>query len=207
MRRLALVALVLALTACTSTPAPVAPTAAPEEYTVPWVIQQSWDLFHESYPEVERPDVEFVRVIPQAEYAVTMDECLDGEGFPEAEVTAEGGLARDSSKDEQGYQFATYVCSARYPIDPLFFAPLTEEKVGVVYDYFVNFLSTCLADEGYPSPPAPLTREEFVGTWEGVPPWSPYDSVDVVDIGVDEFMRVLEVCPELPSDDVLHGGP
>lgn len=207
MRRLAIAALALLLTACTTAPAPVEPTAAPAEYTVPWVIQQSWDVFHEQYPEVERPEVELVRVIPQAEYSVTMDECLDGEGYPEVEVTANGGLARESSADEQGYQFATYVCSARYPIDPLFYAPLTDEKVGLVYDYFVGVLQPCLAAEGQPSAPAPLSREDFVFAWEGVPLWSPYNDVDVAEIGPDEFERLLRACPELPSDDVLHGSP
>ncbi|MGV8884928.1 MAG: hypothetical protein ACOH1T_04975 [Microbacteriaceae bacterium] len=211
MKRLALVLLAVTLTACTASPtpapAPSVPPVAPEEYTVPWVIDQSWELFHEQYPDVPRPTVDLVRVIPQSEWATIMDECLSGEGFADATATPEGGLTRSSTAKEQEYQLATYVCSARYPIDPLFYAPLTHEKIGLVYDYFVSDLAVCLAAEGHPTKPAPLSRDEFVDSWEGVPLWSPYGDIAVDKIGTAEFTRLLGVCPELPSDAVLHAVP
>ena len=202
-RVVALVALGLLLAGCTTPPAPEATPEPPAEYTVAWVVEQSWVTFHDRFPDVERPEVKPERLITSGEWAETIAGCLREEGFDDATATL-GEQIESASADQQDYQLATYVCSARFPIDPKYFRPLTEKSIGLVYDYFVNSLVPCLAAQGH-TVSAPPSRDAFVTGWEGVPGWNPYGEIPLAEIGQAELDRLISVCPEYPPDEVLYG--
>ena len=205
MRRVtAVLAAALLLTGCTAAAPTPEPTAdAPAEYTVEWVVEQSWVTFSDAYPDVERPEVEVEQLESATAWPEAIAQCLRDDGYDDATATATGQVESASSGVED-FELASYVCSARVPIDPKYFKPLSEEKVGIVYDYFVTTLVPCLAAQGQSTSAAP-TREDFLAEWDGVPFWNPYGEVQLEDIGQAEFDRLLSVCPEYPSDEVLYG--
>ncbi|WP_154071848.1 hypothetical protein [Glaciihabitans arcticus] len=204
MKRALLLVAALLLTGCTAAPEPE-PTATaepPQEYTVAWVVEQSWVTFSDSYPDVERPEVEAERLISPGEWPKTIAGCLVDAGFTDTKATT-GGQVESASSGEEDYDLAQYVCSATFPIDPKYFRPLDEEAIGIVYDYFVDTLVPCLTAQGQTVTPAP-TREAFLAGWEGVPSWNPYGDLPLEVIGQAELDRLISVCPEYPPDEVLY---
>jgi hypothetical protein len=210
-RALALIATVLgvsiAIAGCTAAPtqggAPTSPPAAQspagDPATAPSLQEQleyQWSKVVARFPEAVRPDVQLVRYIDQNEWASIQAECMNAEGFPDVFATRDGGLSSGEipSGQEEAYQVAEYVCFAKYPLDPKYLTPWTDERLGRVYDYYANELIPCLEKEGY-DPPEPPSRVTFIDGYDG---WSPY--LGVVDFTQDEWFRINELCPQWPAD-------
>ncbi len=149
------------------------------------------------HPGAVIPDVERVRFVSATEWALAMAECMVGEGF---QVTArpDGGIHAELVPPEQGeaQAIAFYVCSVRYPIDPIYLVPLAEDQMYYLYDYYVLELVPCLEAEGHAisEPPSwQVFRDGYL-----TDPWSPYSDLPPSD--EDDWIAINEKCPQQPAN-------
>jgi hypothetical protein len=156
-------------------------------------IDDSWSDFHSAHPDVERPQVEVVRVISMEEWSTVIADCLVRAGF--AVTESYGGIAYDTVPTAQAEPFALaqYVCSATYPLDPKYNAEPTDDQLRTLYDYRVGTLTSCLEEQGY-AIEAPPSFQKFVENDGG---WSPYDQL--IMSGVFDLSAMQKICPELPD--------
>lgn len=154
-------------------------------------------------------DVEFERYISPEEYAAVMVPCLTEQGIPARELP-DGGISFDDVRPEQArlQREAMYRCSVRFPTHPLFTEPLDEAQLGRLYDYLVEDLTECLQDEGYATPPPP-SLEAFIDSYSDLEArvWSPYPVDDPRLEDQEEWARLNQTCPQLPSLKELYGHP
>jgi hypothetical protein len=68
----------------------------------------------------------------------------------------------------------------------------------------VGHLTPCLEDVGYATTPPPPV-EEFVGSYSGGRPWTPWPVNDARLQDEAEWYRLNEVCPQSPSLEYLYG--
>jgi hypothetical protein len=156
-------------------------------------IDDSWKDFHSSHPDVERPQVEVVRVISSEEWATVIADCLVQAGF--AVTASYDGIAYDSVATAQAEPFALaqYVCNATYPLDPKYNAAPTDDQIRALYDYRGGELTACLEEQGY-AVEAPPSFQRFAENDGG---WSPYDQL--IMSGAFDLSAMQKICPELPD--------
>lgn len=113
----------------------------------------------------------------------------DGEGiaFPEIDDPA---LAASLAE-------ARYVCEVEYPVDPIYYEPLSTAQLKELYSYRVGDLIACLEDNGYSVDVAPPSETLFV---ESGGEWSPYAELSIASSDLAEISRT---CPQVPS--TLYG--
>jgi hypothetical protein len=185
-----------------TSPSSVATSPAEGSGSVADQLDAYWDYVSGRVNGADRPDVELVRLVDPYEWPQVQAECMHGEGFPDVAILPDGGLQPGLSDEaqESAYLLSRYVCTAKYPIDPKYAAPLTAEQIGAVYDYYLDDLVPCLEDNGY-SVPEPPSREVFEENFAGER-WSPYAEVFGADpsIPIDEYYRVSAECPQWPTD-------
>ena len=163
-----------------------------------------WGFVTSQFPNAVRPEVARIRFVTPEEWPQTQADCLHESGFPDVVVLPDGGIEPEGLTDAQmeSYLMARYTCTAMYPIDPKFTAPLTPEQIGAVYDYYLDDLIPCLEAEGY-AVPEPPSRALFLDTYL-TDQWQPYTEVFTgANVSQDEFYRVSQKCPQWPSD--LYG--
>lgn len=150
-------------------------------------------------------DVEFERYISPEEYAGVMVPCLTEQGIP-ATALPDGGVGFGDLPEEEWVlqREAMYRCNVRFPIDPMFDEPLSEDQLRRLYAYLVEHLTPCLEDEGYATTPPPPV-EEFIASYSGGRPWSPWPVNDPRLQDEAEWYRLNEVCPQSPSVEYLYG--
>ncbi|MGA7149598.1 MAG: hypothetical protein WBX17_14055, partial [Microbacterium sp.] len=88
------------------------------------------------FPSIELPDVARERFISPQEYAVVFAACMTGEGFEATankENTVDYGPIPDAQIEAQSV--ALYTCMARYPTDPQFLRPMSDEQLAYIYEY------------------------------------------------------------------------
>ncbi len=186
-----LVVLLLLVSGCASQPPAVDTGIDP---LLAESLEASWTEFSARYPDVSRPDVEVVRIMDAQARPAQLVDCLHEEGFPEAALDPDGGIAYEGSQ-LPAYDLAMYVCGARYPIDPKYLQPLTDEQLGALYDYYANELVPCIEAEGYSAPEAP-TRQYFIEHYdEGA--WLVYSDVSDATSSEAEWYRMNDVCPQI----------
>jgi hypothetical protein len=200
-----LVLTVSALAGCAAAilPADDAPSARPSPspsftLTLDDQLDQEWDFVTQRFPSAVRPEVEFARYIDQSEWPPAIADCLVGQGFADVKAMPDGGIESGPVPPAQAeaYAVAMYVCSAQYPMDPKYLAPMTDDRIGALYDYYVDEMVPCLEAEGYAVPPAP-SRETYIDTYL-TGGWTPYDGV--APSSNAEWYRINDVCPQFPSD-------
>ncbi len=125
-----------------------------------------------------------------------MEDCLAEFGF---DVTGDGsgnGFAAEyPSEQRQAFNDASYICTARYPLLPVFYQPYNEEALNRLYDYFVGESTTCLRERGL-LPGEPPTRARFVENYRSTGTlWTPADDL--------EASTGFEDCLNIPSDLIL----
>ena len=187
--RATLTVLALLLTGCAAQPAP---GPAAEDPLLAQYLEQHWKEFSVRHSDVERPEVAVVAVMNAEEYPAQLVSCLHEEGFPEVTLDPLGGIGYEGSQLD-AYDLAMYICESRYPIDPRYTQPLTDEQLGKLYDYYANELVPCIEREGYTAPEAP-TRQYFIDHFSDAP-WRPYSEVSDA-TGESEWYRMNEVCPQ-----------
>ncbi|MBF0671341.1 MAG: hypothetical protein IR160_02000 [Salinibacterium sp.] len=196
--------LTVALVACsTSSPGPdVVPlTQAEKEAKSSDSLRLEWDALKREYPEALMPEVERVRFVPPEEWAEAMAACLSTEGFP-AEVTPDGGVQRQVAAGQaMASDIASYVCNAKYPMDPQYEVKLNESQLRYLYKYYNNSLVPCLEDEGFRIPRAP-SLQVFIDSYGTPDAWTPYASL--VGQPIVGWIELNDACPQNP--DGLFGG-
>lgn len=149
---------------------------------------ERWAQLKYSYPQAERPEVEFDGYLHPDELYPAVHRCLVESGV-RSEFSHSGGIRWEISSEEDA--IATYVCSTRYQREPV--SGLTDEQVAYLFDYMVQFQAPCFAGLGLVVPPGP-SREEFVAAWP-TPGWSPELALSATSQSFSEQVR--ESCPSL----------
>lgn len=155
------------------------------------------------------PDIEVVRWTDTlADYGATVEECLREQGFI-VEHDGRGGFhipAGIPPHQEEAYQVARYACNAMYPINPVFVQEWSPEQLGLLYDYWDQYLIPCLAAHDLPVSTANKpSREVYISTFftPDPPNWWPSDVVEMLPPSVKS--SVEQVCPPYPPPEVFYG--
>jgi hypothetical protein len=147
-------------------------------------------------------DIEFVRYISPDEFGAVLAACMTEQGF-EATETFDGGVRYAPIPDEQGeaQREALIRCKVRYPVHPRYHLPTTESELLMLYDYWVDVVVPCLADEGFEAPEHP-SPETFVAAYlsgdDNVERWHPYLAVG--EVPYDTWEEINMKCPQHPTD-------
>lgn len=143
----------------------------------------------------ELPDVgPPVSVDPDERYSFVVN-CLADQGFGAKEVYQ--GMLIDTVPVEQGpvLNAASEACLAKYPLPDDYEDPKTPAQLRVVYRYFRDVLTPCLAAEGVPVGTAP-SEGSFVDAGEDYyRVYNPYDWV----VPRENAPALYEICPPSPS--------
>lgn len=161
-------------------------------------VEAEWAQLLVQYPAAERTAVELERYVDSVdELSTAQMACLAELGFETVPGhTTDGKIAGFEFVIDPGQEQATAVaswqCSTRFAFRPS--PPLTEQELGYLYDYFVEFQVPCLEAEGQHQVPAP-TREFFIEEWPRQE-WWPRPSVGAID--TEEWDRLEGACPSVP---------
>lgn len=164
---------------------PAAPTldAASQQRLIDEAADRAWQEVQRMFPNAERPQVDQVRVVAAGEWAEVVAQCIEELGYP-ATARDDGGISFGSTPDAQAEQqnVASYTCRVRYPIDPAYSLPPTDDEIAYLYDYYRGTLVPCLSERGYEiDMPSKGTFVELAKV-QGVP-WSPYQELASVEAG------------------------
>lgn len=146
----------------------------------------------EQHMVADPPPVQLVRFTTTTEWPLAMVDCLANEGFA-ARVT-QGGVAPIDLAQEQAaaYNLATYVCSARYYIDPRTQLPLPRVRAELQYRYWADVVADCVRsldlDPGQP-PSLEVWLDQY---YVNPPPWDPFTEAGSTEAALN---RIYEECP------------
>ena len=188
--------------------APAAPTAS----LAPWVPDHPpQSLRHLSQDEIAAnrkktldflaeeagldpaPTVEIVRWIRAIDFAEVQGGCMKEEGWP---VTTDNGtIVMDRLPDSQiqAYKASKYVCEAKFPVDAREVVQLSVSQWETMYDYKTQWVSKCLALQGY-RVPTPPTRDVWVAAGDKAGAWDVYSLVPQ-----DDWFKAQLACPAFPD--------
>ena len=147
------------------------------------------------------PDVDLVRWTTMSDYGPTMASCLQEAGFY-AIGAGSGFIFPDGISESQlsAYNMAEFECRAKYSLHPKYTQPLTEAQLGMLYDYWTQWLVPCEESLGL-TPPAAPTKETFVAQrLQGQSAWDPTEPLNSVYEGSEEkTVQRQQTCPEYPT--------
>jgi len=191
------------LTGCASTPPQSISETATDEQVIQAAIDQAWLDFSARFPEADRPEVPRVRVILGTEWPEVMRDCLHEEGFPQVVLTELGDGLRFGGipvEQDQAFQLARYVCSARYPLDPRMNRPLSPDQLSRLYGFYVGEQLRCIEGLGYEVPDPP-TEQTFLETFDS-DPWLPFRFAmpQALEKGESALAELMQTCPQQPGD-------
>jgi hypothetical protein len=181
------------------TPAPADAPPFDADAVVQSALDFQWEQVVLELPNAVRPEIEMVRFVEDDEWAPVMEGCMHDLGWPDVVAAPDGGLESGEMQSSQAgaHALAMYTCTAKYPLDPKYSVPLTDEELSDLYDYLADELQPCLEGEGYATPPAP-SREKFIETsGEAGGGWNLYENVAG---NMDEWYAINEKCPQQPED-------
>jgi hypothetical protein len=180
--------------ASNATPAP-APTLDAATQTQ---LDYEWERVVTENPNAVRPEIEIVRFLEQDEWSAVTAKCMQDEGWSDTKAMSDGVEYGGIPESQVGaFYLSQYTCSAKYPLDPKYNVPLTDERLGALYDYFADELQPCLEAEGYETPPAP-SRETFIESYAETGGWNLYETVAAG--GQSEWNAINKKCPQIPED-------
>ncbi|QHC54510.1 hypothetical protein [Rathayibacter tanaceti] len=160
--------------------------------------EQAWSDFRAKYPTVDRPVVEVVRKVSLDEWPASQAECMTDAGFPkEVDNGGIGGFVPEGQ--EEAHDLASYICSASYPLDDEFSAPLSRSRLTELYTYFTNELTHCLESNDLQLEAAP-SLNRFLDTYYTPESWSPFNDVLANPESQDRYEELAESCPPMPLD-------
>ena len=126
----------------------------PEEYSEAELDRYYQDRLQENASSLEvsqPPDVSLMRwSMGSFEYAANMASCLQEAGFPAVakgrHYVLDPGVP---SSQLDSLNLASYACSGKYMIYPLYSQGWSKPHVGIVYDYWVEYYIPCMRAHGY----------------------------------------------------------
>lgn len=149
------------------------------------------------------PKVELVRWITLEDDALA--ECVTQQGFPAK--NRNGGLEFDgvSGSQESALNLAEYTCMAKYSFEPKYVQEWSPQQLGVLYDYWSEYLVPCLAAFGRPSSQEVPSREKFISSFHSPDrvDWNPGRVVESSTLPEDADMRAA--CPATPPAKYFYG--
>ena len=191
------VTVVVTLPGCTlAVTPPPPPTANEAQQYYSAMLDKTWISTGLS-GVMDRPTVAAPSPVPEDEWSQVLSRCMSGKGFalqgfewnPRSGYLLADAPADDPAQTSSDGQLAFYMCLAANPPaeihDPYFLSPA---QLDYVYDYYADWVVPCLAQHGWALRNAP-TREEFA---ELAGYWTPYDSIEVSDVG--EFETSTDLC-------------
>lgn len=185
------------LTAC-SAPGSEPPAPSTSESSLSEVADAAWAQVSARYPGAVRPEADLVRTVAPPEWATTIAECLNGEGF-DAVAQPDGSVFFDTAEQGEAYAVALYTCKIRYPIDPKFQGPLNDEQLRRIYDYSKAVLTPCLESFGI-AVPEPPSLEVFLEKHGSPDAWNIYGDVQNQVKSNDQWQEISAACPQYPTD-------
>lgn len=167
------------------------------------------ELLAEDFGDLENLEepstTEFIK--DHSEHSALIAECLQEAGWPAVAVpgggiTYEPGIPAEQ-RDEQRADY--YYCEKRYFLDPALLQPMTDDQLGVLYDYWVEYFIPCMEAHGYtididdrPS------REAYIDQfYDGTPRWWPNERFNMVPL--EEQHHLIHTCPPEPPPTILYG--
>lgn len=117
----------------------------------------------------EPPEVAPVRHITPRESQEVYTGCLQDAGWGES--GPDEGIEIPAGQQES-FNLAYYVCLQQYPVEEKYTQPLTTERLGVLYDWWVQHTVPCFEQQGWDVGEIP-TREAFLAN----PQWLPTERV------------------------------
>ncbi|WP_157981693.1 hypothetical protein [Protaetiibacter intestinalis] len=194
-----LVLVAVVLSGCAVTPPgtrATTPASEPDDYS--WKAQSdaAWERVLDVDADAERPDVAMERFVGNEEWATTVVACLSEEGF-DAEAKPDGGIFYDYGSQRAAYAMALYVCTTKYPVDPRYLQPLTDEQLAELYAYSSQTLKPCLEAQGLVVPDLP-SLQVYLDAHGGVEAWNPYaDPTHAIDSS-EKWDEISANCPPYP---------
>ncbi|MFP7706741.1 hypothetical protein [Trueperella sp. LYQ141] len=142
------------------------------------------------------------------EYHEELAACLTDRGF-NAKAGPDGGTYYSPGVPDsqtEALNLAWYECNALYPPDPAFVTDWNEDQLALVYDYWTQYYTPCMADAGYTvdnskQPTKELFIEKFF-TPDRIN-WWPSNFSGL--LPMDEQWELVEHCPPYPPDEFMYG--
>ncbi|MFP7706742.1 hypothetical protein [Trueperella sp. LYQ141] len=146
--------------------------------------------------------------VTKKEASTSLAQCLVDRGFS-AESDPNGGIHYSPGVPDsqtEALNLAYYECSALYPPDPAFVTDWNEDQLSLVYDYWTQYYTPCMADAGYTvdnakQPTKELFIEKFF-TPDRVDWWPPTASMS---FPLSDQWELDEHCPAYPPDEFMYG--
>lgn len=137
-------------------------------------------------------------------------ECMTNAGFS-AKALESGGISYGNypPSQEKAFQLASYTCQMQYPFDPALSRDWTPEQIGLVYDYWNEYMIPCLESHGHKVDVSTRpSRESYIQNFFAPDgsgrKWYPTGIQASLENegGHDD---VVKACPALPPSDVMYG--
>lgn len=146
-----------------------------------------------------------VREITPLEYGEVIVACMAEFGFAAEPIDGGEGVRYEPVPPEQNeaLEAAYDECRARYPTAEVYTRPLTEEQLGILYDYWIEERFPCLAAEGITGFDPP-SRQTFISSPD-YQRWSPEDLLASRAGSGERLHELLELCPRRPPLEELYG--
>lgn len=154
------------------------------------------------------PEVSLIRwSMGSNEYAANMATCLQEAGFPAVlegrDYYFEPGVP---AAQQDALNRASFVCNGQYMMHPIYGYGWTDEHVGVVYDYWVEYYIPCMRAHGHEvRDDDKPSREAYVNAFNTAQriDWWPNEWSAL--LPKTERVEMEQICPQYPPDEVLFG--
>lgn len=142
------------------------------------------------------PSVEIVKWVKPEEVQTYTDPCVRDLGFAQRP---------DRSWDypegqESAFALASYKCQAAYPTIPKYSVAWADKQRGVQYDWTVENVIPCLADQGYTTIDVP-SRQTFIDTYM-TDPFYPFSQVPT-SLSNEQRNQLESECPQIAPSEML----
>lgn len=155
--------------------------------------QKELDFLADEAGFAEPPKVDIIRWVSLNEWPQAQTECLREAGWP-VELENGGVVMKPLPESQaQAYRQASYVCTAKYPVDARQSAKLSPAQNETLYDYYVEWAVPCLQGQGYQTP-EPATREVWAAAEFPSSVWDPWSLVPP-----DDWYTSRVTCPLYPD--------
>ena len=152
-----------------------------------------WD--RTGLPDDQRPEVERIRFVDLREWGPTLASCMNDAGWDGVVAKPDGGIHQDGyTEDLRGaYAYDWYICTAKYPTDPVVNSPLNELQMKYLYRYRAGEMRQCLIDLGNEIS-EPTSEQVFLDEYPRTGGYNPINEVND-----SHWTEAEEKCPQLPK--------